>query len=396
MVQPVRGYQFALNGFNELGGPGVRGGAVRRAERHAAPNPGTGVAALGGAAGGRAGAMSTYSGQRPKPVDIEDREEAQATLETVLEEGSELTWAQFRYRLIRGGAGLGRATEDAEARGVDRDLSTLTLEEVGSNGIAELSAQLPPYEVAYVVYNNHKGSLREDVIRRGQQHRVGTRWKQWFVLQDREVKRFVREHLYDWAALVEKLAQEAECKRLLDVAHELNIYVPSDAPMHDPVKMVEFMCQASPPLNQVYVKALEKLFDAAEDAAYTVLQATGEVAKHLDKLHADKLAKAAEEARLKQERIRQRRIAQKKREAVAAAQKAAAERHADKVKGKRMKRQTNTRGVAADADKAEELELDELMDQGSVMSLNSARRSETEVTGVRCTCFRPRYTSYAP
>lgn len=81
--------------------------------------------------------MSSYQ-QRPKPANIEDRDEAQATLETLLEEDSDITWVQFRYRVIRGGAGLARSEELAGTKGVDRDLSSLTLEEVGSNGIAEL------------------------------------------------------------------------------------------------------------------------------------------------------------------------------------------------------------------------------------------------------------------
>ena len=326
--------------------------------------------------------MSSYQ-QRPKPANIEDRDEAQATLETLLEEDSDITWVQFRYRVIRGGAGLARSEELAGTKGVDRDLSSLTLEEVGSNGIAELREELPPHEVAYVLYNNTKGTRREDVIRREQQLRDGSCWRRFFALQNFVIKRFVREHLHFWAALVETNAKEVECKRLLGLTHHLNIYVPGGAPTHDPVKTVEFICKASPPINGVYIRALEKLFDMAEDPEYTVLQATGEVAKHLEKLHAADLAKAAEEERLKQEKVRQRRIQQKKREAVLAAQKAAAERHAEKFKGKATKRR-GARGFAAGSEKPDELELDGLVDvpgdQTSVVSINSARRSETQFT----------------
>jgi len=326
--------------------------------------------------------MSSYQ-QRPKPANIEDRDEAQATLETLLEEDSDITWVQFRYRVIRGGAGLARSEELAGTKGVDRDLSSLTLEEVGSNGIAELRGELPPHEVAYVLYNNTKGTRREDAIRREQRLRDGSCWRRFFALQNRVVKRFVREHLHFWAALVETNAKEVECKRLLGLTHHLNIYVPEGAPTHDPVKTVEFICKASPPINGVYIRALEKLFDMAEDPEYTVLQATGEVAKHLEKLHAANLAKAAEEERLKQEKIRQRRVQQKKREAMLAAAKAAAERHADKFKAKRTKGR-GARGFAAGSEKPGELELDGLgdvpVDQTSVVSMNSARRSEAEFT----------------
>lgn len=312
--------------------------------------------------------------QRPKPVEIEDRDEAQATLESLLEKDSDVTWVQFRYRIIRGGAGLVRATEKAEELGVARDLTELTLEEVGSGGIDELRSQLPPHEIAYVVYNNSKGSKREDQLAEKGKVQEGTRWKKWLNLLKEEKHRFVREHLYDWAWLVEHNAQAAECIRLKKLLAALNFYVPPEVPMHDPIKFIEFMCQLSPSLNKVYKKALEELF--SNDAAHTVLQATAAVADHLDNLEAERLARIAEEERLKLEKIKQRKIQAKKRAAITASQKAAAEKHAQKMGGRRRVNVPDPKAGGKD------LKLDEmwgaLQETGSLVSLNSARMSEAE------------------
>ena len=88
--------------------------------------------------------MATAYLRRPKNVEIEDRTEALATLEQVLDADCVETWAQFRYRLLP--CGVERDSAEATGRGGHRDLETLTLHETGSGGLDEVRSQLPPHE----------------------------------------------------------------------------------------------------------------------------------------------------------------------------------------------------------------------------------------------------------
>ena len=318
---------------------------------------------------------SQYVLARPKPAEIEDREEAVATIDSLLDENVDgVTWVQFRYRIIRGGAGLSRTTEEAAIKGVDRDLGELTIEEVGSGGVDELRAQLPEHEIAYVVYNNSKGSQHEDIREREKKARVGFQWKQWQAYRVRETARFKRHVLLQWAAEVEQIAKDAECLRLQKLAADLGIYLPVDVPLHDPVKMVEFVCIASPNLNKVFKKALEELYDDAEDASYTVLMATMVVAQHLDHMQEARLKKIRDDERQKKERIRQRKIAADKKALFEKNNKAAAEKHAQRSSGRRRA------NVESDSRKTKALELDAVLNNHGQGRESARSFTPTELT----------------
>ena len=311
------------------------------------------------------------SHQRPKPTEIDDRQDAVGALMSVVSEQTEATWVQFRYRVIRGGAGLGRSQEKAIAMGVERDLDVLTVDDTGSGGLEELRRQLPPHEIAYVVYNNSKGSRFEDKIEAARKMREGARWKKWTAMRKRELAHFMHINLADWAATAEQRAGEAECARLKGLASDLSLVMPPNPPMHNPLKLIEHMCGANTALNTLYRAALlssNAAFDEVDIARIQQLHASSEVSEHLGRLQATRLARIIEEERLRQAAAKRQSAAAAKKAVVAEKNKKAAENHAQKLSGQRRRIAV----VAAD-DNASSSRLD----QGELGNSGSGRESET-------------------
>ena len=288
--------------------------------------------------------MATAYLRRPKNVEIEDRTEALATLEQVLDADCVETWAQFRYRLLP--CGVERDSAEATGRGGHRDLETLTLHETGSGGLDEVRSQLPPHEVAYVVYNNLKGSREEDRRTRQERLRVGSCWKKWQALRRKQTLCCGRAHILGWSELVEASARELECVRVCGLMQELSLVVPAESPMHDPVKLIGFICKTESELAKDMKRVLKRAKEDASngdsmsgDSRFLALQATAQVVAHLEALNAQRMERLAEaersrkkqiEARrLKQEKIRERNLRQAQRMAKSASRQAKSSQEKD-------------------------------------------------------------------
>ena len=232
---------------------------------------------------------SAFKYTRPRPAAFEEREDAQEVLASLLDEDSDTTWVRFQYRFALNLEHASRRdqVQDSDDVHVARDLKTLSLDEMGNGGIDELCSQLPQNEVAYVVYNNSKGSQVEDELEHHAKVLEGTRWKLWFKLRQKITHKSASDILNAWSCLLEGKAKVIECTRLQTLAQDLSIFLSPEAPTNDPIKLIEFLCETTPKLKHVYKEALDEFY-VAGDVEYTLLHACGVVAMHLEQMQADR------------------------------------------------------------------------------------------------------------